>query len=130
METVDSVRENCMLLKDSADGVYIPQQFVREFYFNADKVCLVDEDGNKIGSKDGHKFILECLDDASCTENRYYDDAWVTILDSVYIVERGENSEDHETYSLHQSGDLWAIPMSLVDSLTGVEQEEFWTSFQ
>ena len=130
MSKVETVREKCILLVDSANGHYVAEKFVKAFYTDNPTHRLVDSEENSIGSKDEHKFILECLDDASNTENRYYDDAWCTILDSVYLSRLIDNDMDTELYSLHQDGDLWAIPVQDVAELSEEEQDEFWGMFQ
>ena len=116
---IENLRDKMALLLSDARGIYIPRDF-RDF----ENIC--DADGVKIGDSEEHKFILECLEDISNPDNRYYWDAWETILSSVYVY---TDDTGMELYSLYQNGDLYAIPVKELEALTEEEADEFWDSF-
>ena len=121
MNKAEQLTENMSLLLSDAHGQYIPQIFVEDFYTDNPNHHLVDEDGKKIGTDKEHGFIIECLDDASNSENEFYWDGWESILNNVHIVD-----EEGKLFMLYQNGNLWAIPVAELEELTEEEKDEFW----
>ena len=119
---IENLRDEMVLLIGDHYGQYIPKQFAEDF--TDGNIC--DADGVKIGDSEEHKFILECLEDISNPENRYYWDAWETITNTVHVYKEVNNGQDIKIYSLYQNGDLYAIPVEELEALTEEESEEFW----
>jgi len=101
------------LLLSDARGIYIPRDFLE-----IENIC------NKDGSEITDKYILECLEDISNHENRYYWDAWDTILNNVYVYK--EDGQNVEVYGLYQDGNLWAICEDDINSLSDDDKETYW----
>lgn len=73
------------LLITDASGIYIPQRFMEE-YASEWNLENVDKDS------------IESLKDV---DDEFYCDAWIDVTD---------NATHEDGFSLHQDGDLWAIP--------------------
>lgn len=85
--------EDSVLLFDENRGVYIPQNFV-------------NETGNSI-EEVAEKWHLN-IDDLKILVNgpddEMYWDAWDNVLRDAWTIHEGKK------YTLHQDGDLWAVP--------------------
>jgi len=95
VKTKKATIEDWELLVDSNLGVYVPQTFARSFGH-----YLPDSARKSVYEKSQLDVLL------SGPDNEDYWDAWDEILNETITNEAGE------TFTLHQDGDLWAVPTS------------------
>lgn len=78
------------VLLDDNRGIYIPQEFARQFYPDGKNWYWSEEDA---------KILLEGPD------HELYWDVWEDVLDNAYFID----DDDGVKYTLYQDGDLLAI---------------------
>ncbi len=128
MDKVQNAIDNVVMIVNDAHGQYVPKVFVESFYGEVGNEThqLKDSDGNRIGSKDEHKSILEALEDCRDAENEFYWESWEKITNNVYVCK----STDDTLLSLYQNGNLYAMPDAIIGELEDDKQEEFWNNWE
>lgn len=97
------MKDNVILLLNSARGIYIPRDFAQDFNF--------EEDGWQGVSQEDREFLSD-------PENDWYRETWDSVLDNAHYIHK----ESGKVYHLHQDGDLWAV---CFDNMTDEEKRNF-----
>lgn len=97
------MKDNVILLLNSARGIYIPRDFAIDFIFGEDDWQGVSEAEREI--------LLD-------PENDWYWETWDTVLGNAHYIDKPSG----KVYHLYQDGDLWAV---CYDSMTDEEKLNF-----